>query len=50
MSATAALIDWPLEAEDDTPLALWSAEEIAAATGGKRPPFAVNGWRSTAAR
>jgi UDP-N-acetylmuramoyl-tripeptide--D-alanyl-D-alanine ligase len=24
MSATAALIDWPLEAEDDTPLALWS--------------------------
>jgi UDP-N-acetylmuramoyl-tripeptide--D-alanyl-D-alanine ligase len=34
MSATAALIDWPLEAEDDTPLAL-GAGEIAAATGGK---------------
>ncbi|GHC88283.1 UDP-N-acetylmuramoyl-tripeptide--D-alanyl-D-alanine ligase [Novosphingobium pokkalii] len=44
MSATAALIDWPLEAEDDTPLALWSAGEIAAATGGKASTaFAVNG-------
>ena len=44
MSATAALIDWPLEAEDDTPLALRSAGEIAAATGGKASTaFAVNG-------
>lgn len=44
MSATAALLDWPLEAEDDTPLPLWSASEIAAATGGKASAaFAVNG-------
>ena len=44
MTAAAALIDWPLEAEDDTPLALWSAQEIAAAAGGKASAaFAVNG-------
>ncbi|WP_022675967.1 UDP-N-acetylmuramoyl-tripeptide--D-alanyl-D-alanine ligase [Novosphingobium sp. B-7] len=44
MTAAAALIDWPLEAEDDTPLALWTAQEIAAATGGKASvAFAVGG-------
>jgi UDP-N-acetylmuramoyl-tripeptide--D-alanyl-D-alanine ligase len=44
MTATAALIDWPSEADDDTPLALWSASEIAVATGGKASTaFEVNG-------
>lgn len=44
MSATAALLAWPVEAEDDTPLALWRAEEIARATGGHASvPFEVGG-------
>jgi UDP-N-acetylmuramoyl-tripeptide--D-alanyl-D-alanine ligase len=44
MSATAALLAWPVEAGDDTPLALWRAEEIARATGGRAStPFEVGG-------
>ncbi|MBC2668277.1 UDP-N-acetylmuramoyl-tripeptide--D-alanyl-D-alanine ligase [Novosphingobium piscinae] len=34
MNAHAALIDWPVDPFDAYPLALWSAAEIAAATGG----------------
>ena len=40
----AALLDWPAEARDDLPLALWYADAIAAATGGKASsPFQVSG-------
>lgn len=31
----AALLDWPAEVRDELPLALWYADAIAAATGGK---------------
>ena len=34
MNAMRALLPWPVEADDDIGLALWSADEIAAATGG----------------
>ena len=34
MNAMSALLEWPAEASDGTRLALWTAEEIAAATGG----------------
>lgn len=34
MNAHPALLQWPLEAEDDLPLALWDAAAIARATGG----------------
>ncbi|WP_333837058.1 UDP-N-acetylmuramoyl-tripeptide--D-alanyl-D-alanine ligase [Novosphingobium sp.] len=48
MTALAALIDWPLDgppdSENDLPLALWSASEIARATGGKASAdFSVGG-------
>ncbi|MEY4160917.1 MAG: hypothetical protein RLZZ136_1538 [Pseudomonadota bacterium] len=40
----AALLDWPAEARDDLPLALWYADAIAAATGGKASgAFQVSG-------
>ena len=35
MSRLARILDWAPEPEDDLPLALWSAAEIAAATGGQ---------------
>jgi UDP-N-acetylmuramoyl-tripeptide--D-alanyl-D-alanine ligase len=35
MNAMSALLEWPVEASDAIGLALWSAEEIAAATGGE---------------
>ena len=35
MNAMRALLPWPAEASDAIGLALWNAEEIAAATGGK---------------
>ncbi|WP_421839251.1 UDP-N-acetylmuramoyl-tripeptide--D-alanyl-D-alanine ligase [Novosphingobium sp.] len=34
MNAMSALLEWPVEASDVIGLALWSADEIAAATGG----------------
>ncbi len=34
MNAHPAILEWPVTADDDLPLALWSAKEIAAATGG----------------
>ena len=34
MNAHAAMIDWPVDAADAYPLALWTSSEIAAATGG----------------
>ncbi|WP_298188716.1 UDP-N-acetylmuramoyl-tripeptide--D-alanyl-D-alanine ligase [Novosphingobium sp.] len=34
MNAMSALLEWPAEASDGIRLALWTAEEIAAATGG----------------
>jgi UDP-N-acetylmuramoyl-tripeptide--D-alanyl-D-alanine ligase len=34
MNAMSALLQWPVEASDAIGLALWTAEEIAAATGG----------------
>jgi UDP-N-acetylmuramoyl-tripeptide--D-alanyl-D-alanine ligase len=44
MNALAALLEWPVEAEDDLPLALWTSREIAAATGGKAScDFEVSG-------
>ncbi|MXP10129.1 UDP-N-acetylmuramoyl-tripeptide--D-alanyl-D-alanine ligase [Pseudoblastomonas halimionae] len=39
-----AILDWPEEAADEQPLALWDAESIAAATGGTvRGEFQVSG-------
>ncbi|MFN4134554.1 MAG: UDP-N-acetylmuramoyl-tripeptide--D-alanyl-D-alanine ligase [Novosphingobium sp.] len=44
MTAHPALIDWPEEASDEAGLALWTSNEIAAATGGRASaPFAVSG-------
>jgi len=44
MTALKALLEWPVEAEDDLGLALWTAAEIAAATGGSAiGDFAVSG-------
>lgn len=34
MNAMSALLQWPVEASDAIGLALWTADEIAAATGG----------------
>ncbi|MBC2650985.1 UDP-N-acetylmuramoyl-tripeptide--D-alanyl-D-alanine ligase [Novosphingobium aerophilum] len=44
MNAHAALIDWPVEAFESYPLALWTSAEIAAATGGQASgDFQVSG-------
>ena len=44
MNAHSALIDWPVEAFEAYPLALWTAAEIAAATGGQASAdFQVSG-------
>ena len=44
MNAHPAMLSWPVELEDDTGLALWSAEAIAMATGGAASGrFAVSG-------
>jgi UDP-N-acetylmuramoyl-tripeptide--D-alanyl-D-alanine ligase len=42
--ASSPIIQWPVEIDDSLPLALWDAEAIAAATGGKASaPFEVGG-------
>lgn len=44
MNAFARILEWPIEVEDAYGLALWTAGEIAAATGGKASgDFAVSG-------
>jgi len=44
MNAHPAMLTWPVEAEDERGLALWTAREIAAATGGTASAdFAVAG-------
>lgn len=44
MNAVARILEWPIVAEDDFGLALWTAAEIAAATGGTASgDFAVSG-------
>jgi UDP-N-acetylmuramoyl-tripeptide--D-alanyl-D-alanine ligase len=34
MNAVSRILDWPVDADDDLPLALWDAYAVAAATGG----------------
>ena len=44
MNAHPAMLDWPIEAGDDLGLALWTARDIAAATGGiASGDFSVSG-------
>lgn len=44
MNAVARILEWPIEADDAHGLALWTAAEIAAATGGTASTdFAVSG-------
>ncbi|MBB3861356.1 UDP-N-acetylmuramoyl-tripeptide--D-alanyl-D-alanine ligase [Novosphingobium hassiacum] len=44
MTANPALIEWPDDLSDAAGLALWTSDEIAAATGGRASaPFAVSG-------
>ncbi|MFN5819776.1 MAG: Mur ligase domain-containing protein, partial [Novosphingobium sp.] len=44
MNAVARILEWPIEADDAHGLALWTAAEIAAATGGTASgDFAVSG-------
>ena len=44
MNAVTAMADWPVEPDDARGLALWTADEIAAATGGQAScDFAVSG-------
>ena len=39
MNAVVRILDWPIEAEDALPLALWDAGSIARATGGQDSTF-----------
>lgn len=39
MNAVVRILDWPIEAEDALPLALWDAGSIARATGGQASTF-----------
>jgi UDP-N-acetylmuramoyl-tripeptide--D-alanyl-D-alanine ligase len=44
MNAPLRILDWPVAANDDRPLALWTAQAIAEATGGSASAdFAVSG-------
>ena len=49
MNAMRALLPWPAEASDAIGLALWNAEEIAAATGGK-PTSEADFWAALQAK
>ena len=39
MNAVVRILDWPIEADDALPLALWDAGSIARATGGQASTF-----------